>query len=81
MLSELKAAERAVGLKQTIRAVGSGKARRVFLARDADPALIEPLRTLCAAHGVPVTEGCSMQQLGEASGIAVGAASAAVIGT
>ena len=81
VLSELKTRAHAAGLKQTLRAVRSGKASRVFLARDADPALIQPLRSLCEERGVPVWDGCSMHELGEAAGIAVGAASAAVIGT
>ena len=80
MLSELRRSPHVAGLKQTVRAVRSGKAKRVFLARDADPMLTEPLRMLSEERGIPVTEGCSMKDLGEAGGIAVGAAAAAVIG-
>ena len=80
MLSELKTVQHVAGLKQTVRAVRSGKAKRVFLARDADPMLTEPLRQLCEEREIPVAEGHSMRELGEAGGIAVGAAAIAVIG-
>ena len=80
MLSELKTVQHVAGLKQTIRAVRSGKAKRVFLARDADPMLTGPLRQLCEERGISVVEGHSMKELGEAGGIAVGAAAMAVVG-
>lgn len=37
MLEELKQKSKVVGVKQTRRAVSDGSARRIFLARDADP--------------------------------------------
>ena len=54
MLEELKQKSKVVGVKQTRRAVSDGSARRIFLARDADPEVTEPLADLCAQRGVPV---------------------------
>ena len=46
MLEELKQKSKVVGVKQTRRAVSDGSARRIFLARDADPKVTEPLADL-----------------------------------
>ena len=79
MLEELKAKEKVVGVKQSRRAVRDGRALRVFLASDADPALTGPLREQCQAEEVPVTEDYTMGQLGQAAGIQVGAAVVALL--
>ena len=79
LLKELQSGKKVSGVKQSRRAVRNGLARAVFLARDADPALTAPLRTLCQDNGVPVFEGCSKRELGLASGIQVGAAVAALL--
>lgn len=42
MLSQLEQSAKVVGVKQTRRALQSGLAQALFLARDADPALTEP---------------------------------------
>ena len=78
MLTELKAGPRVVGAKQTRRALADGRAVRVFLAEDADPGVTDPVEVLCAEHGVPV-ERISATELGQACGIAVGAAVAALV--
>jgi len=67
-----------VGTKQTTRLVESGKAAEVFVAKDADPRLIQKIVQLCKKMGVRVTYVDSMKQLGKACGIEVGAAMAAV---
>lgn len=73
------AERRVVGVKQSRRAIREGRARRVYLASDADPAITEPIRAQCAAAGIPVESGQTMAQLGRACGIAVGASVAAVL--
>ena len=77
---ELKNISHVSGLRQTERAVKRGEAKRVFIARDANPMMLEDLRALCQERGVPVEEGHTMRELGNACGIAVGAAAIAVIG-
>ena len=79
MAGELTAKEKVVGLKQTRRAVSQGRAKRVYLACDADPALTEPLLTLCRERGVEADCSLTMQQLGRACGIDVGTAAAALL--
>ena len=61
MAGELTAKEKVVGLKQTRRAVSQGSAKRVYLACDADPALTEPLLTLCRERGVEADCSLTMQ--------------------
>lgn len=79
MLSQLKTAKKVVGIKQLRRALADKTADAVFLALDADPALIDPVRQQCCDEGVRVIEVETMRQLGQACGIAVGAATAAII--
>ena len=79
MLTELSTSEKVVGAKQVRRAVESGTAHKVFLADDADPRVIEPIAVLCGEKGVPTVTGVEMRQLGQACGIAVGAAMAATL--
>lgn len=69
----LETEKRVVGVKQSRRAIREGRARRVYLASDADPALTGPIYAECAAAGIPVETGRTMAQLGRACGIAVGA--------
>ena len=78
-MTELSLGPRVVGVKQTRKAIREGRARRVFLARDADPAMTDALAADCAAAGIPVESGCAMAQLGRACGISVGAAAAAAV--
>lgn len=74
MLRELASREKVIGAKQSRRALREGRAARAFLAADADPALTEPLAALCRETGVPLEQGCTMEELGRAAGIQVGAA-------
>ena len=69
----------AVGAKQLRKALHNGKAGQVFLARNADPAITEPLVALCKRCGVPVYWVGSMRELGNACGIEVGASAAAAL--
>ena len=79
MLSELKNGPKVAGVKQTKRAIGDGRAVRVFLAEDADPRLTDPVRMDCAAIGVALVSVPTMAELGKACGISVGAAAAGLL--
>lgn len=79
MLSDLHSGNKVVGAKQSRRAIQEGLARKVFLASDAAPALTAPLLRLCRQASVPVTASRTMRELGQAAGIQVGAAVAAVL--
>ena len=68
-----------VGSKQLKKALLSGRARYVFLAENADPAITEPLEVMCGEKNIQITWVPSMTELGQKCGIEVGAAAAAVI--
>ena len=68
-----------VGAKQLRKALSAKKVICVYLARNADPAITEPLEDLCQENQVTYAWAKSMQDLGSACGIEVGAAAAAVL--
>lgn len=68
-----------VGAKQLRKAVDAGRARCVFLAKNADPAVTAPMEALCAQRNIPITWVPSMAELGHSCGIQVGAAAATVV--
>ena len=67
------------GAKQLRKALQSGRARLVYLAEDADPAITVPLEEQCQAANVPFVWVATMRDLGSACGIEVGAAAAAAV--
>lgn len=79
MIKELRSGKKVSGVKQSLRAVRNSMARTVYLARDADPALTAPIRALCLEKGVPTVDSCTMRELGQAAGIQVGTAAAALL--
>ncbi|MDA8346846.1 MAG: ribosomal L7Ae/L30e/S12e/Gadd45 family protein [Thermaerobacter sp.] len=80
-MEELKQARRrAVGAKETLKHLTIGDALRVYIARDADEHVRGPVIQRARDVGVEVVEVESMQLLGRACGIDVGAAAAALIG-
>ena len=79
MLSKLSEGPKVVGAKQTRRALTDGRATAVYLAQDADPRVTGAIRDLCEQLGVSVYDVPTMRQLGQACGIAVGAAVAALV--
>ena len=79
VITELSTQEKVIGVKQSRKAIRDGRAKRVFLACDADPAITGPVAESCAAAGIPVEEGHTMAQLGQACRITVGAAVVAVL--
>ena len=79
MITELASQEKVVGVKQSRKAIREGRARRVYLACDADPAITEPIAASCAQEGIPVETGYTLSQLGQACHITVGAAVVAVL--
>lgn len=79
MLNELANESKVVGVKQVRRALAAGRAKRVYLAKDADPQLIQPLERQASEQGVETAWAESMKALGKACGIAVGTAAAALV--
>ncbi|MBR6891423.1 MAG: ribosomal L7Ae/L30e/S12e/Gadd45 family protein [Clostridia bacterium] len=78
MLSTLSGANKVVGAKQVLRAIQAGGVTRVFIAQDADMFVTRPVFDACRAAGIEIVEVPSMKALGEACGVQVKAAAAAV---
>ncbi len=79
-LERLKAAkQKTVGLKQTQKALEKGLAKIIFIADDAELHVTKPLLKLCSERAVPVEPVATMEELGKACGIEVGAATAAIL--
>lgn len=74
MLSQLSAATKVVGVKQSKKVIRDGGAKSVFIAQDAESRVTAPIYELCKEMSVPVTDVPTMAELGNAAGIAVGAA-------
>ena len=68
-----------VGSKQLRKALENGRAKFVYLARNADPAITEPILAQCELNHVSYAWVRTMQELGSACGIEVGAAAAAAV--
>lgn len=79
MVSELNTPNKVVGAKQTKRALNDGRARKVFVAADADPRVTQPLAQLAVNKRIAVELVPTMKELGAACGIAVGSAVAALV--
>lgn len=79
MLAEFASSNKVVGVKQSRKAIREGRALRVYIACDADPAITSPLSSLCAEQKIPVERENTMAQLGTACGIPVGASVAVVL--
>ena len=79
MLSELIKNKHVIGLKQTTRAVKNSTAKVVYIATDAENHVKDPLYQLCTECGVPVIEVPSMKEMGQALGIEVNTATAAIL--
>ena len=78
-LPDLTCCKVVVGAKQLKKALLSGRVKQVFLAENADPAITEPIAELCRQHSIMPIWVSSMTDLGQACGIEVGAAAAAVV--
>ena len=79
MVQELSdPSKRIVGSKQVIKHAGNFAFRKVFIAKDADEELIVRLKETCDKHSIKYDLSHTMQQTGNASGIEVGSACAAV---
>jgi len=79
-LAEITGKQVIVGAKQLKKALLNGTAKRVFLAKNADPVITEPLQALCLEKDIRCAWVSTMTDLGHACGIDVGAAAAAVVG-
>ena len=73
------ARKRFIGTNQTTKAIAQGLAQMVYVAKDADERVVQPIVELAQQMGVAVEWVESMGALGKACGIEVGAATAAIL--
>lgn len=78
-LADLAGKRFVVGAKQLRKALQTGKANFVYLAKNADPAITAPIEAQCQLNSVNYAWVSTMQDLGRACGIEVGAAAAAAV--
>ncbi len=78
-MTELKNLPKVVGTKQTTKALQREQVAVLYLAKDAEKRITEPLETLALEKGVQIIRVPTMKELGRAFGIEVGAATAAIL--
>ncbi|MCR2045635.1 ribosomal L7Ae/L30e/S12e/Gadd45 family protein [Anaerosalibacter massiliensis] len=79
MLSKLNDGNKIVGTKQVKRAVLNGDVDIVFIAKDAENKVTRDIEKLCNEKSVDIIYVNTMKELGNACGIEVSAASAALL--
>ena len=68
-----------IGTRQTRKALERGHVAEVFVARDAADEVVDPVVKMSDDQGVTVKHVDTMMELGQACGISVGAAVAALL--
>ncbi|CCQ93478.1 putative ribosomal protein L7Ae-like [[Clostridium] ultunense Esp] len=79
MVSKLNTDKKVVGTKQVKRALMSGKAKTVYIAKDADDRIKNEITTVCNEKHIPIVYIETMEELGKNCKIDVSAASAALL--
>ena len=79
MLELLKSSNKAIGIKQSLKAVEADHAQLVFIAKDADEKITAGLREQCQARSIEIYYADTMKQLGKACGIEVGASAVCLL--
>lgn len=79
MVSRLETENKIVGIKQVQRALESEKVAIVYIAEDAEENIIDQIVNLCKEHEIPTVSIISKEELGNACGIDVSAATAALL--
>ncbi len=80
MLDKLKQApKKIIGTKQTLKAIDKNQVDTVFIAQDAEEHVVSKLKEMCRENDITTVAVNTMRELGDACGIQVGAASAAIL--
>ena len=74
----INAASKAVGTRQVLRGLKAGTLSRVYVANDADTYLFQQVVRAAEDAGVPAVRVRSMKELGQAQGLEVACAAAAI---
>lgn len=78
-MDALKNVPKVIGAKQTAKALQKEQVKVLYVAKDAETKVINPLEKEAKARGVQLVRVPSMKDLGRAFGIEVGAATAAIL--
>lgn len=78
-MERLKTENKIVGLKQSRKAVMSGRAKLVYIARDADMHVIFPFERLCEEKNVEIVYVNNMKELAKACHVEVKTAVAVLL--
>lgn len=79
MLLKLNTNNKSVGAKQVKRALNSHEVEAVFIAMDAEKKITDQIIQICKENDIEVFQVENMNKLGEACGINVNAATAALL--
>lgn len=79
MINKLEQGKIVIGKKQTLRALSKNEAEKVYISKDADMHVTEPIVDACKSLNVEIIYFNNMKDLGTACGINVNAAAAAVL--
>lgn len=71
--------KKVIGIKQTTKAIRNGEGTILYIAKDTDEELIEPIEILAKEHSLEIKYIDTMKELGKRCGIDVGAAVALIL--
>ena len=73
------AQKKVIGFKQSLKMIERGLAVVVYVAKDVEDKIRLPLVEMSARQGVPLVEVGTMEELGKACSIQIGASAAAIL--
>ena len=79
MTDNLKHSNKIVGAKQVKRALRESRVNKVYLAQDAEERVVSDIVQRCEEMHIPIVDVESMTKLGDACGIDINAAVAALL--
>lgn len=79
MFDNIKSLKKAVGLKQTKKALINDEVNYLIIAKDADSRLLNDIQEICSQKEIQISYVDEMKQLGKMVGISVGAAVVAIL--
>lgn len=79
MTERLEDDKKVVGVNQVKKAIASSTASIVYVAEDAEIKVTDEILELCEKKQIPIIKVASMKDLGDACGIDINAATAALL--
>lgn len=78
-MERLQSDDHVVGLKQSKKAIESGRARLVYISKDAEGHITAPVERMCRERGIKVVYAESMKELAKACRVDVPTAVAVLV--